>query len=154
MSHLETKLKKSLSGTKGARTKASLFIDTWDEADEWDKEQVYTQWAEQNRSPYGGRVNRALLSVVPNEWWTHVAQHIAEGIKYEDEQAIVRYGLELTDRYDPNDERERELLIMTATEAMWAQIAADIVDAWKANEDLGVDDLPWQIDPEEHGIVA
>lgn len=65
---------------------------------------MYRQWAEANRSPYGGRVNRALLSVVPDDWWKFLATIIAEGPKYEDDEHLVTYGLELHDCYDPEDE--------------------------------------------------
>lgn len=152
MNHLERKLQAKLNGTKGARVKASLMIDSWAEADSYQKEKVYRQWAEANRSPYGGRVNRALLSLVPDDWWKFVATIIAEGPKCEDDEHLVNYGLELHDCYDPEDEDDRERLILSAGQSMWNQVEQDIVDAWKANDDLDTDDLPWQVEPEYHDI--
>lgn len=152
MEHLKKKLRQKLAGTKGALVKSSLIIDSWDEADSRDKEKVLRQWVEANASPYGGRVNRALLELVPTQWWTLAATWVAESVDYEDDEAVVNYGLELHDHLDPEDEDDRERLIISAGQAMWNQVEADILEVYRSREDIGPDDLPWQIDKEFHDI--
>lgn len=145
MNSYETKIRKSYGAIKAALVRKRSWLDSWDDADDYDEVQAIERLVELNATPYGGPVNVAILNVVPEAHWKYAAAIVSDLVHDLDDDALFEWGLEIGagDFRDLDD--DRMAIMMDAETYVWEEIRDDILASYRNRDDVSFDDLPWNV---------
>ena len=136
-----TKLERSKSTIKSAMVRNSSWLDSWDDADELDRENLLETWIKKNASPYGGEVNMEILNSVDAENWEIAVIYVLETIDSLTEDDWYKRGLELGLLEFFPDGSDR--IWRDALDAAENRVMEDVKKSFQSRDDVTKEDAPF-----------